>query len=346
LKRRVDEAERALEVVNTTLVRLQQEREDNGVFSREFTSQKFPPAKVTRPVGLKRCAVCESQLSTKNSSLVTLELQYSTQARELTNMTSLYHICDQERAVIREDLGVEVSKVQKLKEDVRMLEEKSIDQDEKHGQKVKTLRNVVRGMQKHLQCLQTEENCVDEASLYTSLPNDVMSEVCLLHDVTGQELFGLATCNLLGDRTLGALDWKIFRSENPQLTGIILSMVIFAIIGCSVTFFGFIWCGIRHRETVLYAYRGCRQCTLFLCVRKNQNHEDPGEHDMKEVETEKDVVESEKSKKSEVQIPVATDEVNKLWEGVSKKAGGHGVRGDRESKLLDTVINENVQGKN
>ena len=66
---------------------------------------------------------------------------------------------------------------------------------------------------------------------------------------------------------------------------------------------------------------------------------------MKEVETEKDVVEPEKSKKSEVKIPVATDEVNKLWEGVSKKAGGHGVKGDRESKLLDTVINENVQGK-
>ena len=96
-----------------------------------------------------------------------------------------------------------------LQAQVEGLEQKAGDEQAAYVTRVKGLRSIVQRMQRHLLCLQTEDQCQEESDQYQCIPRDILSSVILLEDVTGQELFEILTGHLLGDLTWYKLDYFI-----------------------------------------------------------------------------------------------------------------------------------------
>ncbi len=178
-----------------------------------------------------KCRICENQLKSKNESLHTLRTQHNEQTVAFKNLTTYHSLCVGDKSGLQERVKDEEKKVMGLQGQIEVLERKAGTEQEAYASRVKGLRSIVQRMQRHLLCLQTEEQCQEESDQYQCLPRDVFAAAVLLEDVVGQELFGIATEHLLGDRTWYRLDWVKFKESSPQTYTTLLVLIVFASIG-------------------------------------------------------------------------------------------------------------------
>jgi len=227
-----------------------QQRQDEDIFTKEITNHKFPPAKGKTPVSVKsvKCRICETQLSAKNDSLNALQVRYVNQTLVLSNLTSHFKLCEGARSSLAGRVVALEGQIEDLEKQIGALQQKVGDEHQAYLTRIKGLRVIVQKMQRHLLCMQTEEQCQEESEEYVCLPKDILTTAFLTMDVEGQELFGLPTGHFLGDITWQSLDWQKFRDENPQIFVALVVLVTFASVGVTAILLLMISCLIYYRR--------------------------------------------------------------------------------------------------
>ena len=255
------------------LNRTYQDCKDALVFSKQVTKHQYPSSRPARLTGGTKLRICESQLVAKNDSLHNLQSQYSRQSNELANVTSQFQSCRQDLVDVREELTEEKVKTDTLLSKVHELEQNATSQKQEHSQWFQGLRSIVRGMQRHLQCLQTEESCTQAAELYTCLPSDILDALCLKTSVLGQELFDLNVCSLLGDETWSEFNVPLFIANNPKTTAVLILIVVFSIIGAVTVVLLLVWILTCYRTSLSNKVRSLGRFML-LKYRGSEQKED------------------------------------------------------------------------
>jgi len=179
-----------------------------------------------------------------------------------------------DKSGLQERVKDEEKKVKGLQGQIEVLERKAGTEQEAYASRVKGLRSIVQRMQRHLLCLQTEEQCQEESDQYQCLPRDVFAAAVLLEDVVGQELFGIATEHLLGDRTWYRLDWVKFKESSPQTYTTLLVLIVFASIGMVALSLLLVGGLIYYRRPINSGFQRVRACctrtTAAPILKKNK----------------------------------------------------------------------------
>jgi len=217
------------------------------------------------PVAAKalKCRICESQLKAKNDSLNDLQVRYNNQTLVLANLTTYYNLCEGSKVSLSASLAAAGETVETLKGKIEDLERQVGNEHEAYQKRVKGLRDIIKRMQRHLLCMQTEEQCQDESEHYTCLPKDILTLAFVTVDVEGQELFGIPTSHFLGDLTWKDLDWQQFKKENPNTYMALLVLITLASIGATGLLLLLISLLVYYRWPICAGFRRLRS----LCTR-------------------------------------------------------------------------------
>ena len=229
---------------------------DNIVFYTEVgKTPKFDvtPATVSRT----RMMLCERALSSKNSSLNDFREKFQVQSSVLGNLTISNAHCQQNLTQAGNDLRDQLREIDDLKRKVTGLEALTAAHKRTFDQRSVKMVRVVREMQGHLACLQSEENCITEATHYVTLPISFMESLCTYNLVDGQELYGLHVCPFLGDRLWADLDTDHFMAQNPYTSSVLLLIMVLAAIGGLTILTGAGLLCHRFRQPLA---RLCRRC--------------------------------------------------------------------------------------
>ena len=240
---------------------------DSLIFSQNVSTIECQRAKSVKPTGMTKLLNCEARFLSKNQSFNSLHAQYLSQSADLSNTSSVLNACNQDLALSEEKVKREMQQSMILTTKLEDVEKRFSNQQLEFNKRVGDLRSVVRGMQRHLQCLQTEENCSLEADSYTCLPSDVTDSLCLILPVNGQELFGLNMCLLLGDKTWSTFDVSTYLHDNPWTSAVLITLVVFASIGGCTTILIISWVIFLYRGAVLNFVRSWGRYLALVCRR-------------------------------------------------------------------------------
>ena len=255
LKEKLEERNEAFRTLNDTHYEFKVDVE----VDKEFAKEECRKTKVVTPPGFTKIATCQASLTAKNNSLNTLREKYLGQSVQLGNVTSYLKKCRHDlNAAADEISGHERASVANTKGcEQRMVEQKKACDETARGYK-----RVVSGLQHHLQCLETEDNCKDVAEFYICMPREMAEAACLLTDLIGYELFGLKMCNLPGDSVMAHFNVRLFIQENPRISSLLILVFVLASIGGVTLFTVITWLLIRYRQQFR---RGCN--CLFTWIR-------------------------------------------------------------------------------
>ena len=259
----VERLEEKLKKLNSTYF----DCKDTLIFAENVSTIECQRAKTAKPTGMTKLLNCEARFLSKNQSFNALHARYLSQSTELSNTSSVLNSCNQDLVASEETVKREVQQATDLATKLEDVERKFTSQQLDFNKKVGDLRSVVRGMQRHLQCLQTEENCSLEANSYTCLPSEVTDSLCLIIPVNGQELFGLDMCLLLGDKTWSTFNVSIYLHNNPWTSAVLILLVIFASIGGCTTILVVSWIVFLYRGAFLNFVRSWGRYLALICRR-------------------------------------------------------------------------------
>ena len=192
--------------------------------------------------------LCVQSLKAKNISFQTLQDAHEELVDDWENVTATLDQCNDDSVKMVGELKTASALVVELRRQVA-------DQQEDHDRKLQTcedkaesLQIVVESVQDDLKCLDQSKNCSFEAGKYWCLPRFFTNSLCLMEAQTGQEVFGVSICGLLGDRTMGSLNWGQFVKNNPLVATFLIFLMIFATIGFVCTAVIITWCVVRCRR--------------------------------------------------------------------------------------------------
>ena len=255
MKEKLEEKEEEFKALNVTYF----EFKDDVEADKEFAKEECKKSKVVTPPGFTKIATCQAALIAKNNSLNTLREKYLSQSTQLGNVTSHLQQC-------RHDLNSAEDRISGYVKasvaNTRSCDQKVADQKKTHDETARGYKRVVTGLQHHLQCLETEENCKDVAGFYTCMPKEMADATCLLYNLVGYELFGLKICNLPGDSVMTHFNAKQFIRENPRVSSLVILLLILASIGTVTLLTVAIWLMVRYR---LQLRQGC--VSLYVYIR-------------------------------------------------------------------------------
>jgi hypothetical protein len=256
LKRQLEVEQAAFSQLNESHYNFKEDVE----IQKDYAKEDCKKMKLVTPPGLPKIAVCQASLVAKNNSLNSLREKYLVQSTQLGNVTSMLRTC-------HHDLEKSTEEVNECNErsdsSSRDCDQKLSGQKKVHDETVRGQRRVVVGLQHHLQCLETEENCRDVAGFYVCMPKEMAEAACLLHDIVGQQLFGIKTCALLGDPTLAQFSFKQFMSENPKTASLMILPFVLAAVGLLTILTTITWILVRYRLQLCRGL-GC----LFAWLRR------------------------------------------------------------------------------
>jgi len=251
-----------------------------------------------------------NDLAAKNSSLQDLQKHYLTKSEELGVLTKDLEECKRNVSSRDQKIISGGTLLAAANEKIKVLEGQLSDKHESCEKRLQGFRVIIREMQRHLQCLQTEEACLDVAGLYTCLPVDLSLQTCLPTYTMGQELFGLELCVLLGDSTWQRLSSEEFMRHNPRIAAWLILMFTFAIIGLLVVLLLLVWMLARCRSGFVCGRAGGLPHLPSIVKRpraKKPKSQRGEEFEMKE----KITTEAEKKKTKPPRPPVA--DLNADW---------------------------------
>ncbi len=191
---------------------------------------------------------CTAALTAKSDSYNNLKEDCDELSEEWENVTSSLATCLQGEEQLDKDLAAHrlaLSECQQSIEDFKRDSGESLAASESRSA---TLGAVVDSIQEDLKCLGGTPNCSCEAGKYLCLPRIMTSTLCLKVSVSGQELFGLEQCQLLGDPTVWYLSPRPFARENPYVVTLLIFTTLFATIGFVCSFIICLWCVIICRK--------------------------------------------------------------------------------------------------
>ena len=220
------------------------------------------PCRQVKPPGASKIIACQEALSAKNSSLNTLQELYAKQGVKLGNTSAELHECKNNQKKLDNQVQEEAKTLKELQGQLHNCTVEMKDQQRTHDSSVKGMRRVLSGMQTHLQCMETEENCRDVAGYYTCLTQDLAHHLCLTADVEGRELFDIPICLLLGDKTWANFSVKDFIAENPRIATLVIGLLVFSSIGVLTVLILLIWLTIRYRSQIRWVIG---RCVLWVC---------------------------------------------------------------------------------
>ena len=289
--------------------------------------------KAPKPPGSTRLRNCESRFTAKNNSFNNLQDRYQTQSKELGNVSAELRTCRRSLSEIEGEFSKEKGLASRLQEEVRVLEEKATEQRQDTNRRVQGLRSVVLGLQRHLLCLPSEENCSQEAEMYTCIPSFIAEYLCLLAAVEGQELFALEVCPLIGDSTWSPLDLPAFIRTNPRSSAVLILIVILAFIGGLTVLAILFWTLFYYRSRIMFNLGYCFGFLRMICQRANSVRTD--ENEMKERGKEGDVEQGVNDQAASVKPPLAagrsaTPPIDK--KGLDKAWENEGMKKNEEEK--------------
>jgi hypothetical protein len=191
---------------------------------------------------------CTAALTAKSDSYNGLKEDCDELSGEWENITSSLATCSQSEEQLGKDLAAQRSSLtdcQKSIEEFKKESGKSLAACESRSA---TLGAVIDSIQEDLKCLEGTPNCSFEAGKYLCLPRIMTSTLCLKTSVSGQELFGLGQCQLLGDSTVWHLNPRRFVRDNPYVVTLLIFTALFAIIGFICSLVICLWCVIICRK--------------------------------------------------------------------------------------------------
>ncbi len=274
-------------------------------YSKNLTLHECKRPTYIKPAGSVKLAACVGDLKAKNDTLNDLRREYLVQAEALSNSSVDLRNCQQAQGQMGDKTTAVEEELRKCKDRVADLEKEGKDKALVCDNRLQGFRDIVREMQRHLQCLQTEESCGDVAGLYTCSPIDLMHQACTTDYVLGQELFGLHTCNMLSDQTWSSLDFKNYLGQNPRIFFYLVTLLALASIGLITLLSACLWLLVRHRHTLLSAICGCLAYCRPRCVSKSIVKKKKGEElELKErkPESARNKVDPEKPKKPKPKV--------------------------------------------
>jgi len=262
-----------------------------------------------KPAGSVKLAACVGDLKAKNDTLNDLRREYLVQSEALSNSSVDLRNCKQVQSQLNDKTLAAEEELRKCNGRVTGLEREGKDKVQACDNRLQGFRDIVREMQRHLQCLQTDESCGDIAGLYTCSPIDLMHQACTPEYVLGQELFGIQTCNMLSDQTWSSLDLKNFLGQNPKIFCYLIILLVLASVGLVTLLCACLWLLVRHRRTLFLAIRGClaycrprRMPESSIVKDKKKKNKDELELKERKPDSAKDKADSEKPKKPKPKV--------------------------------------------
>ncbi len=231
---------------------------DDLIFRRFVTGpmqQDQHVRSLPRTANTTKLLLCEKALKSKNSTFHDLKVKFEVQSEQLKNVTSKHVDCTQNLTEHREEVQDKKLKIEELEEKITKLENEVVAHKAKFDERTSKMVEVVRGMQHHLACLRTEENCLAEAAHYITFPIGYVDLICTYELLDGQEVFGLETCSFLGDRLWGHLELNVFIASNPWTASVLAILIIFSIIGMITFLSALLYLIFRHRRFLSKCFR-------------------------------------------------------------------------------------------
>ena len=266
--------------------------------------------KVPKPPGSTRLRNCEDRFTAKNISFNTLQTQYRNQSIRFGNVSAELQSCRRSLTEAQGNLDSEKGLVAGLQEGTRRLEEKVSEQRQDTNKKIQGLRTVVLGLQRHLLCLPSEENCSQEAEMYTCIPSHIAEWICLLVAVEGQELFDLSLCPLMGDSTWSSLSLSRYIRENPRISAVLILIMILATIGGITILMILFWIVVCYRARIMFNLGFCYGYLRRLCRRTtSSNSQENQEMKQTNEENEKDAEKGATEQGKDAKLPQASGRV-------------------------------------
>ena len=236
---------------------------DDLIFRRHVTGpmqQEQLVRSLPRTANTTKLLLCERALKSKNSTFHDLREKFETQSELLNNVTTKHTDCTQSIAGYEKEVEGKEEKIGELEAKIAELENEAVLRKSKFDERTTKMVEVVRGMQRHLACLQTEETCQAEAEHYITLPIGYMELLCTYELLDGQEIFGLEMCSFLGDRLWRNLELNVFIASNPLTASVLVILLVFAVIGVLTFLSALAYLVFRHRRLLArHLRRGVQQ---------------------------------------------------------------------------------------